>query len=150
MAQTLLRWLGATHDAATSEPCPAAPPQAASAAIDDSVIEGLRALDRKGGPSRLVRAVSRFLEVAPALAASVKAAADNGDAEALWRAAHSLKSSAAALGAQALSKRCAEIEARARDSGLAAALPLVPGLDDDLKAATAGLEALIGEIHVPA
>ena len=112
MAQTLLRWLGATHDAAASEPCPAAPPQAASAAIDDSVIEGLRALDRKGGPSRLVRAVSRFLEVAPALAASVKAAADNGDAEALWRAAHSLKSSAAALGAQALSKRCAEIEAR--------------------------------------
>jgi PAS domain S-box-containing protein len=150
MAQTLLRWLGATRDAAASEPRPATPPPAASAAIDAGVIAGLRALDRKGGPSRLVRAVSRFLEVAPALAASVKEAAGNGDGEALWRAAHSLKSSAAALGALALSKRSAEIEARARDTGLAAALPLVPGLDDDLQAATAGLEALLGEIHVPA
>ena len=75
---------------------------------------------------------------------------EKGDAEALWRAAHSLKSSAGALGAKQLSQRCAEIESRARNSDIDAARPLVAALDDDLTAAIDDLQALIGEMHVPA
>jgi PAS domain S-box-containing protein len=159
MAQTLLRWLKPEtrgKDEAPSEASRAAP--AASVAekpasppvIDLAVVDGLRALDRKGGPSRLERAVSRFADVAPSLVATIKDASAKGDAEALWKAAHSLKSSAGALGARLLQQRCAEIEAQARASGVEAARPFVAPLDDDLTAAIGGFRALIGELHVPA
>jgi HPt (histidine-containing phosphotransfer) domain-containing protein len=115
--------------------------------IDAAVIDGLRALDRKGGPSRLGRAVSRFTEIAPPLAASIRATCKRSGVEALWQAAHSLKSSAGALGANQLFQRCAEIESRARNAGVEAAKPLVDALDDDLTAAIRGLQALIGELH---
>ena len=71
------------------------------------VIDGLRVLDRKGGPSRLGRAICRFTEIAPPIAAAIRKTCENSDAEALWQAAHSLKSSAGALGAEQLSQRCA-------------------------------------------
>jgi two-component system sensor histidine kinase/response regulator len=112
--------------------------------IDAAVIDSLRALDRNGTSARLERAVSRYLEIAPSLAETIRQKSEEGDAEALWRAAHSLKSSSGALGAKQLSQRCAAIETAARNSGIEQARPLVAGLDDDLAAATQGLQALIG------
>jgi PAS domain S-box-containing protein len=157
MCETLLRWLvpkgTMAHDAAVPEssPPPVAENKSAPAGVIDlAVIAGLRALDKKGAPSRLERAVSRFAEYTPSLAESIRESSNLGDAEALWRAAHSLKSSAGALGAKQLSERCAEIETRARNSGIDAARPYVDGLDADLSAAIHGLQALIGEMHVAA
>jgi two-component system, sensor histidine kinase and response regulator len=154
MAKTLSRWLASsgtmekldTQDDAASAPIIGEKP-VQGAVIDAAVIDSLRALDRKGGPSRLGRAVSRFTEIAPPLAATIREKCEMSDAEALWQAAHSLKSSAGALGAKLLSQRCAEIETRARNSGVEAARPLVEALDDDLTAAINGLQALIGEMH---
>ena len=105
---------------------------------------------RRGGPSRIERAVSRFAEIAPTLAASIREHCDQSNAEALWRAAHGLKSSAGALGAKQLSQRCAEIEARARNTGVEDVRTLVDALDDDLTAAIKSLQGLIGELNVPA
>ena len=117
------------------------------AIIDAQVIDGLRVLDRKGGPSRLGRAICRFTEIAPPIAATIRKTCETSDAEALWQAAHSLKSSAGALGAKQLSQLCRDIEMRARASGAEAARPLVEKLDDNLAAAIRGLQALIGEMH---
>jgi two-component system, sensor histidine kinase and response regulator len=157
MAETLLRWLvphgtmEKGNAGANAGFPPGAEEKAASAAvIDPAVIEGLRALDRKGGPSRLERAVSRFVEIAPPLAAAIRENCGKNDAEALWRAAHSLKSSAGALGAKQLSQLCAEIESRSRNAGIEEARPLVEALDHDLTTAISGLQALIGETHAPA
>jgi two-component system, sensor histidine kinase and response regulator len=155
MGETLLRWLvpvGTMEKVGADAPLvPAiAEKSEESAVIDMAAIAGLRALDRKGGPSRLGRAVSRFAEIAPGLAASIRDNCQKGDGEALWRAAHSLKSSAGALGAKQLAQRCGEIESRARSSGVEAAKPLVEALDHDLTAAIQGLKALMGEMHVPA
>jgi two-component system sensor histidine kinase/response regulator len=157
MAETLLHWLTphGTMEPASAEP-DIVPPSAIaekfaqSDVIDAAVIAGLRTLDRKAGPSRFARVVSRFAEIAPPLAAAIRENCERNDVEALWRAAHSLKSSAGALGAKRVSQRCAEIESRARDSGIEDAKPLVAALDNDLMAAIHGLQALIGEMHVPA
>jgi two-component system, sensor histidine kinase and response regulator len=157
LAETLLRWL--VPQGAMQSDQPAADTAVSAAAVETSirdsvidmaVIHGLRALDRKGGPSRLGRAVSRFAQIAPTLASTIHEKCAQGDTEALWRAAHSLRSSAGALGATQLSQRCAEIEARARNSDLDETRLLVEALDGDLMSATRDLEALIGEVHVPA
>jgi HPt (histidine-containing phosphotransfer) domain-containing protein len=68
-----------------------------------------------------------------------------GDAEALWRAAHSLKSSAGALGAKRLSLASAEIESGTRTSGVAAVTDLVAGIEKELKTATKALQDLIAD-----
>ncbi|HUB97812.1 MAG TPA: PAS domain S-box protein [Stellaceae bacterium] len=157
MATTLLRWLVPRGEATKEKPELVAPlppdtavQRASEPPIDLGVIDGLRALDRNGKSSRLARAVSRFVEVAPPLVAAIHKNHDDNDAEALWRAAHSLKSSAGALGARQLSQRCAEIETIARNSGTAGLQSLVAALDGDLSAAIDALQALAGEMHAAA
>jgi CheY-like chemotaxis protein/HPt (histidine-containing phosphotransfer) domain-containing protein len=117
--------------------------------IDEAVIGRLRALDRKGGTSRLERVVSQFAAIAPGLVATIHDKCREDDAEALWRAAHSLKSSSGALGATLLSQRCGEIEAVARDSGVGQARRLIDAIDDDLADALQCLQSLIGVAREP-
>jgi two-component system, sensor histidine kinase and response regulator len=154
LAETLRRWVAPSRitERGNAEPEAALSPpteveSARASVIEMPVIESLRALDRNGGTSRLDRAISRFVDVAPSLAATIR---ETDDAGTLWRAAHSLKSSAGALGATQLSRRCAAIEACARDSGIEAVRPLVATLDDDLTAAIRDLTALTGGMYVPA
>jgi two-component system, sensor histidine kinase and response regulator len=65
-----------------------------------------------------------FLEDAPARVAELEAAAREGDRDALRRAAHQLKGTAATVGATDVARSAAELE-RAADS---TALDTVPGL----------------------
>ena len=161
LAKTLERWLEKSGSVAAAPAHPCAPPTQPSsdeavvhvidtAVIDTAVTDRLRALDRKGGRSRLGRAVARFVETAPSLVSTICESHAKGDADALWRAAHSLKSSAAALGAKRLSLTSAEIEHGARTSGVAAVAGLVAGIENELKTATKALQELIGDVHVPA
>jgi two-component system, sensor histidine kinase and response regulator len=139
MAEMLRRWLQPKAEMVVPSTN-----AARSEIIDETAIERIRALDRKGGASRLERVVSQFTAIAPGLVAAIHDKAREDDAEALWRAAHSLKSSSGALGATLLAQRCAEIEAAARNSGVEAARGLIEGLDDDLTEAMQCLQSLIG------
>jgi two-component system sensor histidine kinase/response regulator len=161
MAETLLRWLTPNRaDDVTTDVAPLAvivePPGETDSIIDDAsaidptVTESLRARDRKGGPSRFGRAVACFVEIAPPLLASMRTACAETDAEALRLAAHSLKSSAGALGAKQVALRCADIEQRAPDADMEDMRHLIASLGGELAAAIRGLEALTGEMHVPA
>ena len=144
VAETLRRWLLPVDiDAEQRLPLP-------NAIIDAAVIESLRALDAKRGSSRLERAVSQFTSIAPPLAATIHEKFSQGDTEALWRAAHSLKSSAGALGARQLSQRCADIESAARNEGIEQVRPLVGPLDGELEVAIKSLQELIGSPNAPA
>jgi HPt (histidine-containing phosphotransfer) domain-containing protein len=93
--------------------------------------------------------VSCFAEIASPLVAEMQTACEANDTETLWRAAHSLKSSAGALGANQVARHCAEIESRARDSNIEQSRPFVAALGNDLPAAIHCLQALIGEMCVP-
>jgi len=127
-----------------------APQTANTPVIDMTVLDRLRTLGRPNGPSPLGRAVACFVDVAPSLARDMRASFESGEAEELWRSAHSLKSSSGALGATVLAKQCAQIEAFARQSNLAAVRPLMEDLDGGVTAAVERLQAIAGDAHVPA
>ena len=107
LAKTLERWLEKSGSvaAAAAHPCAAAAQSSVdeavvrvidtavidTAVIDTAITDCLRALDRKGGRSRLGRAVTRFVETAPSIVSTICESHAKGDAEALWRAAHSLE-----------------------------------------------------------
>ncbi len=90
-------------------------------ALDKTTIEYLRTLRRGDGPSVLERAIDMYLENAPAALEELRRSVASGDASAVWKIAHGLKSSSASLGAKQLAQHIAEMEGRARQSDLAEA-----------------------------
>jgi HPt (histidine-containing phosphotransfer) domain-containing protein len=128
----------AAAERAASAPVPDADDQA----IDASKIEEIRAIKIGGSETLLQRVISQFTSTAPGLAAAIRAKAGEGDSEAVWRAAHTLKSSAGAIGARRLHRHCADIEAMARLSGVDAVKGLLDRLDLELATATQDLQTL--------
>jgi HPt (histidine-containing phosphotransfer) domain-containing protein len=61
----------------------------------------------------------------------------------VWRAAHSLKSSASAIGARRVSQYCEEIEALARENGILPSEALLAALESEATAATRELQELV-------
>src|SRR4051812_4848872 len=92
--------------------------------LDNSVLDELRA--SIGGDEEFVRDLVRtFLAEEPSNMEQIAAAAQSGDAEAIVRPAHTLKSSAAAIGAARLSAICRQIEFAGREGRAADFAPLV-------------------------
>src|SRR4051794_3203163 len=86
--------------------------------IDETVLEGLRLLQRKGRPDIAKRVVVLFLESAPRALNDLQTGAVNNDLGLLRYASHVLKSSSAAVGAVRLSARCKQLEEIARAGSL--------------------------------
>ena len=114
-----------------------------SQAIDPSAFDAVAAFRGDKGSALKRRVVGKFQQSGPVLVEAVVNNAGDGDLDALWRAAHSLKSSASAVGAVLLSRRCAEIELLGRAGDIAALKPLLGGLETDLADALTGLAQLI-------
>ncbi len=107
-------------DAGRSEPMPNEPIDVGDA-LDKATIDYLRSLRRGDGPSVLERAIDMYLENAPAALEELRRSIAGGDASAVWRIAHGLKSSSASLGARQLAQHVGEMEGRARQNDLAEA-----------------------------
>jgi CheY-like chemotaxis protein len=84
-------------------------------AIDVRALDNIRELQKPGAPDLLERIVALYLNDVPKLVQSMREAIAAGDGTALQRAAHTLKSSSATLGALQLAKLCNEIEVQTRD-----------------------------------
>lgn len=82
--------------------------------IDLSVIEMLRELGGDDDPSLVVELIDLFLADAPSRIEEIQTGLRDGDFELLERAAHTLKSSSANLGARELSQVCMELEEMGR------------------------------------
>lgn len=111
--------------------------------LDARVIESLRELGGTDDPDLFRDLIDTFLCDAPMRFEAIAAAAKSADAQALFRAAHGLKSGAANMGAVVLAELCRRLELAGRTGDLAA----VPGLLAELattRAATEGaLRALV-------
>lgn len=83
---------------------------ATDSVFDPAPLERLRAMQRPGRPSLVDRIVDLFLEDTPKKLADIRRAATSGDDELLHRSAHTLKSSAANVGALELARACEGIE----------------------------------------
>ncbi len=155
IGEMLRRWIPSHEQAPREKSCAQAEEQIAAfepagsvTVIDLAAIDKIRGIHGNNNTSLFERVVSQFADTAPSLAAAIRTQCDAGDTEALWRAAHSLKSSAAALGARRVSERCAQIESLAREAGIIPVRGLIDALDADLVAAQSGLRELLGAEHV--
>ncbi len=144
----LRRWIGPLEREAVERSKAVDKPE--SAAIDTAAIAAIRAMDSKGGDVLLKNVVAKFLATSPALVATIREKFASGDAEAVWRAAHSLKSSAGALGAKLLAQRCATIETAAREKGVDAVKDLVETLETEFNAAAEQFQELTRGAYEPA
>jgi len=110
--------------------------------LDPAVLESLRSLNQPGEPDVVQEILTLFVAEAPARLAAIAGAVEAGDAPALQRAAHALKGSAAAIGATALQRICAEVEEVARSGVMAGASAGI----ESIRGANAALHAEIDHL----
>ena len=82
--------------------------------VDASVIQGLRELGGAEDPGLLVELIDLYLADAPQRMAEIEKSLASGDWKLLERAAHTLKSASANIGALGLSALCQQLELKAR------------------------------------
>ena len=86
-------------------------------AIDPSALEALRALQAPGAPDIRERVIGLYLQQTPRQLEDLRSALAGGDTSAVARAAHTVKSSSANVGAMRLSALCRELESVAGERG---------------------------------
>jgi len=141
----LERWCpgGTDQETATAAaPAPAAPAPPA-AALDPNALASIRALHREGGPDILGKAVGTYLATSPTLLQGLKEAVAAGDSTGVQKAAHTLKSSSATLGAQSLADLCKTMEALGRTQSMGETPQLLTRIETEFLAAREALAALM-------
>lgn len=127
----LCRWLP-TLDS-ESPPLPGGPPAAepARSPAHAAMREALHTLDASGGAGLACQVLDTYLQAAGPAVETIEKTIAHGDAARLERAAHSLKSSAAYVGAAFLSTQLRDIEAHARGGDLAQARAMLDPLKQE-------------------
>ena len=110
--------------------------------LDDGALRNLRDL---GGDEFLGEVIDAFLADAPQLVATLRRALDEGSSEELRRAAHTLKSNGATLGATEFAELCRTLEARAKAGELDGADELVDRIEQAYGPLRDAVEALRSE-----
>ena len=122
-------------------PSASGPSMGAAEALQQSVLDDLREVEKEGVPGLLSSLIDTYLSDSPKLLNRLMSAASDKDAEELNRAAHSFKSSSATLGAMNLSGLCAALEAKAREGEIADAASRVAAIVEEFEAVKEGLDA---------
>ncbi|HEX4328766.1 MAG TPA: response regulator [Burkholderiales bacterium] len=148
----LSRWPCAAVAAVVALPPPVATPVPAAPAaeaegvpdspLDPRILHTLRTMERGGAHGLIARLSGAFLASAPELFEQLRQAAACGDMAAARMAAHTLKSSNANIGAVAVSKLFARIEADARASEAAATAGRLDEAEHELRRVFAALQNL--------
>jgi HPt (histidine-containing phosphotransfer) domain-containing protein len=150
LATTLARWLpesaaapaGATPAPSSAPPARTEPvPGVADEPINPRALETIRRLPGTDGTALAKKVISAYLADTPARLGQMQAAAGAGDAEALRKAAHGMKSSSANVGADRLAGLCKELEAIGRSG-------TVEGASRLLESAAAELERVVAALRV--
>lgn len=102
--------------------------------LDDAALQRLRDLDPTGKNHLLERVMAAFESSALRMSAQLVEARKADDVESIRLVAHTLKSSAASIGALELSRLCAEIEAQLRSAELAGLTGRLDAMDRELYA----------------
>jgi len=111
-------------------------------ALDDGALKNLRDL---GGDEFLDEVIDAFLADAPELVATLRRSLDDGNAEELRRAAHTLKSNGATLGAEGFADLCRTLEQRGKAGELDGASELVDRIEQEYRPLEEALSALRSE-----
>ena len=110
--------------------------------IDRAVLEGLRELQVPGEPDLVAEFIRLFRDETPPLLAALRAGVGQGQADQVRKAAHTLKSSSANLGAHQMAALCAELEQRGRSGALEGTPALLAQLEQELERVSQALAAV--------
>ena len=102
---------------------------AARVVIDESILDGYRALQDEGQPDVVTEFIDLFLEDLPGRLDTIRLSVNAGDPPTIKSAAHALKGASASVGAVALSGLCAQLEANARTGSSHGALELLSAIE---------------------
>ena len=148
LGDMLAKWLSADGKpgpaGAGEAPETGAATKAEDSPIDKNVLDGIRALEGEGNRGLLERIINLYLSDAPRLVEGILSAAEKGDTESLLRAAHTLKSSSANVGATGLSDLCRKVEGMARaGEPIAAGDPLLWKFEGEHRSVREALAAVL-------
>lgn len=115
-----------TSDAMTP---PTSSPDPTDSALDPRALAQIRALQRPGQPNILGKIIKLYFANSQTLLQQIREAVATGDNEMLHRAAHSLKSISAQVGATNVVARCRELEQRGQERRLEDTPALLQELD---------------------
>ncbi|MBP2677538.1 MAG: multi-sensor hybrid histidine kinase [Deltaproteobacteria bacterium] len=150
LGNTLSKWLsmerekepGGGAEAVMETAGTANPP--ISSPLDKTVLDGIRELEGAGNHGFFERIINLYLSGASGMVEGVLSAAEKGDMESLLRAAHTLKSSSANVGATGLSDLCRKIEGKARaGEPVTAGDPLLPKFEGEFRLVQEALTGLL-------
>jgi PAS domain S-box-containing protein len=110
--------------------------------LDDAALANLRDL---GGDEFLGEVIDAFLADAPGLLATLRHSVEARGTEELRRAAHTLKSNGATLGAEQFAELCRTLEQRAKTGELEGVSELVDGIEQEYRPLEEALSALRSE-----
>jgi len=139
LGQTLSRWISLPRTA----PMPAAAPSTDDDIIEQQALDNIRALSPANGDALLERVLQAFLHDTPAQLQAIRQAIVSDNAGQMRKAAHSLKSSSANVGAQALAQRCKDVEQLGRNNTTAGAAALLAEMERSFQAARQALGAML-------
>ncbi|GFO59897.1 histidine kinase [Geomonas silvestris] len=123
---------------------PARPNQGTDQVIDDSVLEGIRLLQRTGRPNLLETMVRHFCDDDSQLLERLRNGVRSGRNDEIRSAAHSFKSSAAFLGAVRLAELCKQMELAAQGQGEGSPGELMRRMDREFAEAARVLKEKVG------
>jgi CheY-like chemotaxis protein/HPt (histidine-containing phosphotransfer) domain-containing protein len=115
----------------TDETQPTLPPVPPSSPLDAEAFAALKSLESAEDPGFLRSVVEQFVQDTTAHLTTLHLAVNTGDAVALERAAHTLKSTSASMGALKMSMFCHELQVRGREKSVADATGYVEQLQDE-------------------
>jgi CheY-like chemotaxis protein/HPt (histidine-containing phosphotransfer) domain-containing protein len=110
--------------------------------IDRSVLDSLRELQVPGEPDLVAEFVRLFHDETPPLVDALRSGVSQGEADTIRRAAHTLKSSSANLGAHHLSALSAELEKKGRSGELEGTPALLADLEREVERVGQALAAV--------
>jgi HPt (histidine-containing phosphotransfer) domain-containing protein len=112
--------------------------------LDPAAIDRLVLAFGADGRSVVAELVATFLAEAPSRLTALRQGVTSGDGREVYRAAHSLKSGAATLGALELAELCRDVEALGGAGDLAGAAVVVPALEAGYEVARQALLEAVG------
>jgi CheY-like chemotaxis protein len=97
--------------------------------LDPKPLADILELQRRKAPNLLNRLILRYREESAQLLHKLRTALDQGNADGVHRAAHSLRSSSGTLGARALAALCENLETKGRTGQLVNASPMLAQIE---------------------
>jgi signal transduction histidine kinase/CheY-like chemotaxis protein len=97
--------------------------------LDPKPLADILELQRRKAPNLLNTLLLRYREESAQLLHKLRTALDQGNADGIHRAAHSLRSSSATLGARSLAALCEDLETKGRTGQLANAGPMLAHIE---------------------